>query len=60
MPRVWTVLNEMPGLSIVEAACRRAGKSRETSAKGTRLICSSGGSGRTDENWLLEREGGWA
>jgi hypothetical protein len=49
----------MTRLPTIEAASRRTRESGETSTKGTRLICRSGGSGRTNENGLFERIGGW-
>jgi hypothetical protein len=57
--RVWTVLYKMTRLSTVEAASRRTRESREMSTRGTRLICRSGGSGRTNESRLFERIGRW-
>jgi hypothetical protein len=56
---VWTVLYKMSRLSAVKASSGRTRESGETSTRGTRLICRSGGSGRTNENRLLERIEGW-
>jgi hypothetical protein len=57
--RIWTVFNKMTRLSTVEAASGRIRESGETSTRGTRLICRSGGSGRANENRLFEWIGGW-
>jgi hypothetical protein len=57
--RVWTVLDEVSGLSIVEATSRRARESRETSTRGPRLIGRSEGSSGTNKNRLLEGIGRW-
>jgi hypothetical protein len=51
---VWTVLDEVSGLSTVEATSRRIRESRETSTRGTRLIGRSGGSIGMNKNRLLE------
>jgi hypothetical protein len=40
--QVWAVLDEVSGLSIIEATSGRTGESRETSTKGTWLIGRSG------------------
>jgi hypothetical protein len=57
--RIWTVFYKMTRLSTVEAACRRTRESGESSTRGTQLICRCRGSGRTNENRLFERIGGW-
>ena len=49
----------MTRLPTVEAASGRTREGEETSTRGTRLICRSGGSGRTNENRLFKRIGGW-
>jgi hypothetical protein len=49
----------MTRLSVVEAASGRTREGEETSTRGTRLTCISGGSGRTNENRLFEWIGGW-
>jgi hypothetical protein len=51
---VWTILDEVSGLSTVKATNRRTRESRKTSTRGTRLIGRSGGSIGTNENKLLE------
>jgi hypothetical protein len=57
---VWTVLDEVSGLSTVKATSRRARESRETSNRGTRLLGRSRGSIGTNENRLPEGIGRWA
>jgi hypothetical protein len=52
--RLWAVLDELSGLSTIEATSGRTGKSRETSTRGTRLIGRSKGSSGTNKNRLLE------
>jgi hypothetical protein len=52
--RVWVVLDEVSGLSIIEATSGRTGKSRETSTRDTRLIGRSGGSSETNKDRMLE------
>jgi hypothetical protein len=59
LPRIWTVFDKMTRLSTVEAANGGTREGGEMSTRGTRLICRSGGSGRTNENRLFERIGGW-
>jgi hypothetical protein len=51
--RVWVVLDELSGLSTIEATSGRTGKSREMSTRGTRLIGRSGGSSGTNKDRLL-------
>jgi hypothetical protein len=58
--RVWAVLDEVPGLSTIEATSGRTGESRETSTRGTLLIGRSRGSSGTNKNRLLEWIGRWA
>jgi hypothetical protein len=48
------VLDEVFGLSTVEATSGRTGKSEETSTRGTRLIGRSGGSSGTNKDRMLE------
>jgi hypothetical protein len=57
---IWALLDEMSGLSTVEAPIGRTGKGRETSIKGTRLIGRSGGSSGTNKDGLLEWICRWA
>jgi hypothetical protein len=52
--RVWAVLDEVFGLSTVEATSGRTGKSKEMSTRGTRLIGRSGGNSGTNKDRLLE------
>jgi hypothetical protein len=52
--RIWAVLDEMSGLSTVEAPTGRTGKGRETSTRGTRLIGRSRGSSGINKDGLLE------
>jgi hypothetical protein len=51
---VWVVLDEMFGLSTVEATTGGTGKSSETSTRGTRLIGRSGGSSGANKYGLPE------
>ena len=51
---VWADLNEVSGLSTIEATSGRTGESRETSTRGTRLIGRRGGSSGTNKDRLLE------
>jgi hypothetical protein len=56
---VWAVLDEMFGLSTVEATIGGTGKSSETSTRGTRLIGRSGAVvGRINMGCLNGYEGG--
>jgi hypothetical protein len=52
--RVWAILDEVFGLSTIEATNGRTRESRETSTRGTRLIGRSRGSSGTNKNRLLE------
>jgi hypothetical protein len=52
--RVGVVFDEMSGLATTEATTRGTGKGRETSARGTRLICLGGGRSGTNEHGLSE------
>jgi hypothetical protein len=52
--RVWAVLDEVSRLSTIDANSGRAGESRETSTRGTRLIGRSGGSSGTNKDRMLE------
>jgi uncharacterized low-complexity protein len=58
--RIWAVLDEMSGLSTIEATTEGTGKGRETSTRGTRLIGL--GEGRSGANKYRLSEGicGWA
>jgi hypothetical protein len=58
--QVWAVLDEVSGLSTVQATGGRTRESRETSTRGTWLIGRSGGSSGTNKNRLLEWIGRWA
>ena len=49
----------MTRLPTVEATSRGSKKGGETSTRGTRLTCRSGGSGRANENMVFEWIGGW-
>jgi hypothetical protein len=57
--RVWAVLDEVSGLSTVEATSGRTRESGEMSTRGTRLIGRGGGSSGTNKNRLLEWIGRW-
>jgi hypothetical protein len=52
--RVWAVLDEVSGLSIIEATSGRTRESKETSTRGTRLIGRRGGSSGTNKDMLLK------
>jgi hypothetical protein len=52
--RVGAVLDEVSGLSTIEATSGRTRKSRETSTRGTRLIGRSERSSGTNKDRLLE------
>jgi hypothetical protein len=52
--RVFAVLDEVSGLSTIEATSGRTGESREMSTRGTRLIGRSRGSSGTIQDRLLE------
>jgi hypothetical protein len=59
LPRIWAVFDKMSILPTIKAASWGARESRETSTRGTRLTCWSGGSGKVDEDRLFEGVGGW-
>jgi hypothetical protein len=59
LPRIWAVFDEVSRLPTIEATSRWTRECRETSTRGTRLSCWSGGSGRVDEYRLFKRVGGW-
>jgi hypothetical protein len=58
--QIWAVLDEMYGLSRIEATTGGTGKAWETSTRGTRLIGRSGGRSGTNKYRLLEWICRWA
>jgi hypothetical protein len=51
---VWAFLDEVSGLSTIQATSGRTRKSRETSTRGTQLIGRSRGSSGMNKDRLLE------